>query len=454
MHQKEDRKNVKFVGQSTIIKNMIGLILRENTMTQMIIKECAVRAIGNMTKPIKILEEQAEEGKRFIHLDLFSGIGGFSYAVDEVWGKENVTHIFSDNDKFCQKVLAKHWPQAKIYGDIRQLTANTESRESREQTKWGGGQDISRGNSEADPDPIGDGLQEPGAEQQAGGDRQFSKTVADTANAGIEEVRERENEIFLLTGGFPCQPFSQAGKRRGTEDDRFLWPEMLRVIKEFKPRWVIGENVAGFTTMVQYQSSPEVDAQGNAVGEIGNTHHRMGRFVANEAVEALEAAGYTVETFIIPACAVGAPHRRDRVWIVANSKSGGHGECAGQKCGIQRQGMESEKQGWSEARNQNQGCDRISGDSNNERLERYWKNGECAGERIVRQADWQADWREVASSTCDVRVDDGLPVELDGFKLSKAGHRVQRLKSLGNAIVPAVAIEIMKAIRLVDNGGS
>lgn len=374
MHQKEDRKNVKFVGQSTIIKNMIGLILRENTMTQMIIKECAVRAIGNMTKPIKILEEQAEEGKRFIHLDLFSGIGGFSYAVDEVWGKENVTHIFSDNDKFCQKVLAKHWPQAKIYGDIRQLTA-------------------------------------------------------DTSNSGIENVRERQDEIFLLTGGFPCQPFSQAGKRRGTEDDRYLWPEMLRTIREFHPRWVIGENVGGFVTW-------------------------SNGMVLNQVCADLEEAGYEVQPFIIPACAVNAPHRRDRVWIVANSKSGGHGECAGQKCGIQRQGMESEKQGWSEARNQNQGCDRISGDSNNERLERYWKNGECAGERIVRQADWQADWREVASSTCDVRVDDGLPVELDGFKLSKAGHRVQRLKSLGNAIVPAVAIEIMKAIRLVDNGGS
>jgi site-specific DNA-cytosine methylase len=324
MHQKEDRKNVKFVGQSTIIKNMIGLILRENTMTQMIIKECAVRAIGNMTKPIKILEEQAEEGKRFIHLDLFSGIGGFSYAVDEVWGKENVTHIFSDNDKFCQQVLKKHWPNSKIYGDIRNLRPDTNPDSNRRKS---GEKEINPtearqqtfGNAEecdgVTADANRDGLQEPRPEQQTGGDRQFSKTVADTANAGIEEVRERENEIFLLTGGFPCQPFSQAGKRRGTEDDRYLWPEMLRTIREFHPRWVIGENVGGFVTW-------------------------SNGMVLNQVCADLEEAGYEVQPFIIPACAVNAPHRRDRVWIVANSKSGGHGECAGQKCGIQRQGME------------------------------------------------------------------------------------------------------------------
>lgn len=299
------------------------------------------------------------------HLDLFSGIGGFALAVEAIWPEAE--HIFCDNDKFCQQVLKKHWPKSKIYGDIRQLTANT-------------------------------------------------------TNAGIEEVRKRQDEIFLITGGFPCQPFSQAGKRRGTEDDRYLWPEMLRVIREFHPRWVIGENVGGFVTW-------------------------NNGMVLNQVCSDLEEAGYEVQPFIIPACAVNAPHRRDRVWIVAHAKSSGYGGSSNKKCGVQRQGLEPEKQGRGEARNQNQRCDRISGNTNNEGLERYWKDGECTGKRIVRQADWQADWREVASSTCDVRVDDGLPVELDGFKLTKAGHRVQRLKSLGNAIVPQVAIQIMRAIK-------
>jgi len=314
-----------------------------------------------------------------IHRDLFSGIGGFAYAVDQVW--DNVEHIFCDNNKFCQEVLKKHWKGSVIYEDIRDVTYANWYR-----------------------------LQEQRKKQQARQERR-----EDTRRGGID----------LLTGGFPCQPFSQAGKRRGTSDDRFLWPEMFRVIQEFKPTWVIAENVRGILTI-----------------ESG--------MVFEQVCLDLEREGYEVQPFIIPACAVNAPHRRDRVWIVAHAKSSGYRGSASKECGVQRQGLEPEKQGRGEARNQNQRCDRISGNANNEGLERYWKDGECAGKRIVGQADWQADWREVASSTCDVRVDDGLPAELDGFKLTKAGHRVERLKALGNAIVPQVAIEIMKAIKYAE----
>jgi DNA (cytosine-5)-methyltransferase 1 len=102
----------------------------------------------------------------------------------------------------------------------------------------------------------------------------------------------------LVCGGFPCQPFSHAGKRRGTADDRDLWPEMRRVIEETRPRWVIGENVAGFVNM-------ELD----------------------RSLSDLEALGYACQAFVIPACAVDAPHRRDRVWIVGNSDQ--HGEPVG-----------------------------------------------------------------------------------------------------------------------------
>jgi DNA (cytosine-5)-methyltransferase 1 len=104
------------------------------------------------------------------------------------------------------------------------------------------------------------------------------------------------NKIDILTGGFPCQPYSTAGKRLGKEDDRHLWPEMLRVIREVRPRWVVGENVSGLVNW-------------------------SGGLVFDEVQADLEAEGYEVLPFILPACAVNAPHRRDRVWFIAYSTS-------------------------------------------------------------------------------------------------------------------------------------
>lgn len=106
------------------------------------------------------------------------------------------------------------------------------------------------------------------------------------------------DRIDVLTGGFPCQPFSLAGKRKGTEDDRYLWPEMLRVIRTVRPRWVVGENVFG----------------------IVNWSEGM---VFDKVCSDLEAAGYEVQPYIIPACGVGAPHRRDRCWFVAHRTDAG-----------------------------------------------------------------------------------------------------------------------------------
>src|SRR6202012_3799778 len=118
--------------------------------------------------------------------------------------------------------------------------------------------------------------------------------------------------VWLLTGGFPCQPYSQAGQRRGTADDRHLWPEMLRVIQEARPTWIIGENVAGFLTMEQFNCEAGVDGEGHAFGEPGDTCDRVGRGIADEAVGALEALGYDFQPFLIPAVGVDAKHRRDR----------------------------------------------------------------------------------------------------------------------------------------------
>lgn len=104
----------------------------------------------------------------------------------------------------------------------------------------------------------------------------------------IKNIKKVKADI--VTGGFPCQPFSLAGKRKGSIDNRALWPQMFRVIKEAKPTWVIGENVYGFISM-------ELD----------------------RCISDLEGIGYSVRAFVIPACAVDAKHRRDRVWIVANA---------------------------------------------------------------------------------------------------------------------------------------
>lgn len=286
-----------------------------------------------------------------LHLDLFSGIGGFAYAADQVW--DDVEHIFCDNDKFCQAVLKKHWPESEIYGDIRAIT-DTECQ------RW------FEGSSERSSERSGSRPQ-------------------------------RRDKVYLLTGGFPCQPFSAAGLRLGTADERHLWPEMLRVIQLTSPEWVIAENVSGIITWNEGLVFEQVCAD-------------------------LEAAGYTVQPFIIPAAAVNAPHKRDRVWFIAHTNS--------------PESPRPLRRGEAEARgisSRNRPEDSTAGQP-----ERANRDGQFD------TSDWNQDWLKVAAELCS--VDDGLPVELDELKLSKAQHRAQQLKAYGNAIVPEVAMQIMKAM--------
>ena len=165
-------------------------------------------------------------------LDLFSGLGGFSLGLQRTGHFKTVA--FCDNDKYCNLVLQKHWKGVKIYNNVKEITKEK---------------------------LIADGVQLPD----------------------------------IITGGFPCQPFSVAGKQAGTDDDRHLWPVMFRIIQELTPRWVIGENVKGLTNI-----------QDGVVFETVCTN--------------LEGEGYEVRTFNIPAAGVGAPHRRERLWIVAHRK--------------------------------------------------------------------------------------------------------------------------------------
>ena len=228
------------------------------------------------------------------HLDLFSGIGGFALAAR--WAGYQ-TIAFCEQDRFCQRVLERHWPGVPCVEDVHDL----------------------------------DGKDYEG--------------------------------VTLLTGGFPCQPFSQCGKRRGKDDDRAIGGEMVRIISEARPAWVLGENVSGFETMG-----------------------------LDDMLSDLESLGYACQTFIIPACALNAPHRRDRVWIIAHAKSeGGERGEAGVK-GLAPQLEEG-----------------LLG-----------RSGAGGG-----RGNWTTE--------PDVgRVAHGIP------------SRVDRLKGLGNAIVPQVAYEIIR----------
>ena len=124
--------------------------------------------------------------------------------------------------------------------------------------------------------------------------------------------------IDILTGGFPCQPFSLAGQRKGADDNRYLWPHMLRAIREIRPAWVIGENVAGILTMVQPGKETEVGSQTSLFGEDNRKRILLRQeYVVETICKDLERERYSVQPLLIPACAVGAPHRRDRVWFVA-----------------------------------------------------------------------------------------------------------------------------------------
>lgn len=124
--------------------------------------------------------------------------------------------------------------------------------------------------------------------------------------------------IDVLSGGFPCQPFSLAGQRKGADDNRYLWPQMLRAIREIRPTWVVGENVAGILTMVQPGAEVEVGGQASLFGEDYRKRvlHRQ-EYVIETICRDLEREGYAVQPLLIPACAVGAPHRRDRIWFIA-----------------------------------------------------------------------------------------------------------------------------------------
>jgi DNA (cytosine-5)-methyltransferase 1 len=260
--------------------------------------------------------------------------------------------------------------------------------------------------------------------------------------------------VDILTGGFPCQPYSLAGKRKGKEDERHLWPEMLRVIRQCAPRYVVGENVRGL------------------VGWNGG-------MVFEEVCADLEACGYAVQPFLLPAAGVGAPHRRDRVWFVAyandKGRSDGHGQVQGTNGEVRQRNDRAQPcdaGGW-DASDTN--CVRLQhseksggmGQSKRETRGRATKpaqtdgslrnasdtEGVCVQRFSDRQGKEQlggGHWSRFPTVPPICGGDDGLPKELDGITFSK--WRRESIKAYGNAIVPQVALQIFKAIQTYEHG--
>ena len=271
-------------------------------------------------------------------LDICSGIGGFSLGLESTGGFDTVA--FCEFDDFCRKVLNKHWPDVPIYKDLKEI-----------------------GN---EPERI-------------------------------------IQDFDLICGGIPCQPFSVAGKKKGKEDDRHLWPYMYEIIKYKKPTWVIVENVGGFVNVA-----------------------------LDDVCLDLETQGYATQSFIIPACSVEAPHRRDRIWIlgknVGNTSSDGRteGESGEKEGGAVRQSEEGrllESKGASDVPNASgKGLEGHRGEHGLREASQEEQTGRSSQEQDVSHAK-ELD-RDVDdnghSGQCDGQQRQGLQGELGGASSNRA----------------------------------
>lgn len=313
-----------------------------------------------------------------------------------------------------------------------------------------------------------------------------SKSYEDITKTNFTEWR---GKINVLTGGFPCQPFSCAGQRKGAEDDRYLWPEMLRAIREIQPDWVVGENVAGILSMVQPGSETALGREESLFGEVDRKRilHRQ-EYVVETVCNDLEREGYFVQPVVIPACAVGAPHRRDRVFFIAHRADAGvkgmqrkwednilsgrtasDTTCRGSGGTPHESCCENERQnGYETQQPFVRGCVRAYGGewdapySSSEGLstlrfptsieKKKWENEDgCSVQPAgnVRRASFAERWKNFPTQSPVCSRDDGISTRLDGIAFSK--WRQESIKAYGNAIVPQVMYEIFQAIQETYN---
>jgi DNA (cytosine-5)-methyltransferase 1 len=263
------------------------------------------------------------------HVDLCSGIGGFALGFQ--WaGLSPQPHLFCDIEPWCRSILQQHWPNVPVVSDVKEL-AN-------------------------DPD----------------------RNVPD---------------CDIITAGYPCQPFSAAGKRKGTEDDRHIWPYILKIVASKRPTWCVFENVYG--------------------------HISLG---LDEVLTDLEHEGYTTRTFVVPACGVNAPHKRNRVWIIAHTNN------------PRQPTDEGESRASKEGNNTGRLCENVS-NTQSIGVQRLWASGKQESHPYEGQEVLMCDSEGRRQTNWDVepnvgRVANGIP------------KRVDRIKGLGNAIVPQIAERI------------
>ena len=316
------------------------------------------------------------------HLDLFSGIGGFSLGLEATGGFETVA--FCDIDQYPRQVLQKHWPHVKQYEDIKELN--------------------------------------------------YERLKAD----GLLP-------IDIITGGYPCQPFSVAGRKKGEEDPRHLWPEYFRLVKELRPTWVIGENVSG--------------------------HIKLG---LDTVISDLESEDYAVRPFSISASSIGANHQRERVWIVANSRRprGPRAELRGENENETRQENANQFERSSstsevdvantDSAGQQQGYEKMERGSSKQ----FNSNGIQSGKNDVANTECEGLQRseqyETYTGKTKTQFAASQSFETTGLHwavepdVGRVAHgipkRVDRLKSLGNSLVPQIPYYIGKTILEVMNG--
>lgn len=339
-----------------------------------------------------------------------------------------------------------------------------------------------------------------------------SKSYEDITKTDFTEWREKIN---VLTGGFPCQPFSVAGQRKGAEDNRYLWPEMLRAIREIQPDWVVGENVAGILSMVQPGSETALGREESLFGEVDRKRilHRQ-EYVVETVCNDLEREGYSVQPVVIPACAVGAPHRRDRVFFIAHRADAGvkgmqrkwkdnilsgrtasdinshrwrdgknrqvtiaerkgtadigtfredgtssYSQCSGS--GQIQQEIQSEQSNghsfdsnggeWDAPYSSSEGLSTLRFPTSIEK--KKWENEDgCSVQPAgnVRRASFAERWKNFPTQSPVCSRDDGISTRLDGIAFSK--WRQESIKAYGNAIVPQVMYEIFLAIESIEKG--
>ena len=289
-------------------------------------------------------------------------------------------------------------------------------------------------------------------------------------NIKTTDFKKWQGEIDVLTGGFPCQPFSSAGQRLGANDDRYLWPEMLRAIREIQPSFVIGENVAGILTMVQPTEAVKVGCTPSLFEENDNIYRKEQQFVVETVCTDLEREGYSVQPFVIPACSVGAPHQRDRVWFIAQRN-------ASNSCNTRTKGLQERKAevlssrvttdtlcaGFQETRRELKAeriaryiqQDGLVANSDGKRWqESYDEDGQSEGaqkaesrtEQFSRTNCSQDWWRDFPTVSPVCIGNDGLPFDVSRLTISLARWRQETIKALGNSMVPQVVYELFKAI--------